>query len=735
MSTVELNEMAAIAAQYVNTTNRHVFLTGKAGTGKTTFLQYIVEHTYKNAVVAAPTGIAAINAGGVTLHSLLQLPFGTYVPENITLPEGSLQVNTPHTLSQKRRMRKEKLQLLQEMELLIIDEVSMLRADLLDCIDQVLRDRRRRWQEPFGGVQLLLIGDLMQLPPVVRDDEWPLLSRYYPSCYFFSAHALRNQPPLTVELNKIYRQSDQDFIDLLNRLRHNKLVPKDVEFLNQYFKADPPTKGYIHLTTHNYKADQINSKRLKELPTQLFEYSAQIEGDFPSNIFPIPETLGLKRGAQVMFVKNDVDRRFFNGKLGQVSRLDRDHIWVEFEDGTEVEVDSYEWENKRFVLNSQTNQVEENVIGTFSQYPIKLAWAVTVHKSQGLTFDKAILDVADTFAPGQLYVALSRLTSLKGLVLSSPLPTHPPAIDRSLRAFVESFADQEDLSEKLEEDQVGFLRQKAIQAFDLGKLVKAMRSHAATFDKGENRSAKQQYLPWTEALVVEAEPLQSTGAQFLKQFGRILKEEGVSAHLADRSDKAQGYFEPKLMELLQKVKHHKVQVQAKGGKVKNYLEELDALETALVFQIRQIMKLVMVVGQLAEGKLPTKEMLAQWEQDHKLNAKPPKPKKTPTAEISLKKFEAGFSVAEIAAERDLVEGTIYGHLSQYVAKGKIGLDRLVDDKKRQVIQKELAGEYGSFSEVKQRLGDEYSYGEIKLVRAWLEAQDTKDNHPEDAATE
>ena len=361
MEVETLNEVAALAAEYINTTNRHIFLTGKAGTGKTTFLRYIVKHTFKNTLVAAPTGIAAINAGGVTLHSLLQLPFGAFIPENISFSEGlQFRLNTPQSLGRHHQIRGEKIRLLQEMELLIIDEVSMLRADLLDCIDFRLRSVRRR-KEPFGGVQLLFIGDLMQLPPVVKDHEWRYLQKYYASPFFFAAQALKHFPPLTVELQKIYRQSDQDFIDLLNRLRNNQQRPEDLHFLNQSYREDADLKGYIHLTTHNRKADRINQSKLESLDGKVHVFETEIKDDFPEHLYPLPKELQLKKGAQVMFIKNDPsgEGRYFNGKIGEVSKMGEEEICVRFEDGKEVYVDPYLWENVRFILDPDTNQVEE----------------------------------------------------------------------------------------------------------------------------------------------------------------------------------------------------------------------------------------------------------------------------------------------------------------------------------------------------------------------------------------
>ena len=342
----EANEIAEIATKYVNTTHQHIFLTGKAGTGKTTFLKQIIGNTYKNTIVAAPTGIAAINAGGVTLHSLFQLPFGTFIPENIPLQESHNQVNTPQTLFSNRQMNGTKRRMLQELELLIIDEVSMLRADVLDCMDFVLRHVRRN-QAPFGGLQILFIGDLLQLPPVVKENEKSLLAPYYSSVYFFESLALKKQTPIHVELKKIYRQQDQDFIDLLNRLRHNEQQEDDLNFLNKFYKSQSQIeelKGYVHLTTHNTKADRINLNRLNNLDEKTHNYNAKVEGEFPQNMLPTENNLQLKKGAQIMFIKNDPSGEglFFNGKLATISDLSSDEIKVKFGHGLRWKLDTLE---------------------------------------------------------------------------------------------------------------------------------------------------------------------------------------------------------------------------------------------------------------------------------------------------------------------------------------------------------------------------------------------------------
>ncbi|MEO0898091.1 MAG: helix-turn-helix domain-containing protein [Bacteroidota bacterium] len=722
MSTQQLNELAALAANYVNTTDRHVFLTGKAGTGKTTFLKYIVQHTFKNAVVAAPTGIAAINAGGVTLHSLLQLPFGGFIPENIQVNQSSsTQINTPATLGGIHRMRKEKKQLIRQMELLIIDEVSMLRADLLDCMDVILRALRGRNTEPFGGVQILFIGDLMQLPPVIKDSEWSVLRNYYKGPYFFHARALVNNPPLSVELQKIYRQSDQDFIDLLNRLRHNAQTNDDLAFLNQYYQEGVDEKenpGYIHLTTHNRKADKINQHRLDQLTGKMQIYEATIEGDFPEKTYPTSFGLALKEGAQVMFIKNDPsgEGKFFNGKIATVTNVDEDELFVEFEDGKEALVDTYTWENKKYELNPQTNEIEEHVLGTFEQYPLKLAWAVTIHKSQGLTFEKAILDMTDTFAAGQLYVALSRLTSLNGLILSSLLPTRPPSIDQTLQAFIAGFEDQENLKLHLGRDRKGFLWKFAQRAFGFEYLMERLTKHKTTFNKDESKSLKQKFLPWTEKLIEETLPLEETGGKFIRQVAKILQTEDDLGTLTERVKKAQGYFEPKLMGSVEKIQTHNKEL-AREKKVKAYREELEELNEAFVNQARQIMKFALLVEETSKGNVPDKEMMRKWEAKYQ-KQKELKTEKTPTALVTLHMFQEGRSIREIALMRELTEGTIQGHISYYIGKGEVDiLDVMPQKKLNKILAVASKGDF-SLKAVKEKLGSKFEYGEIRMALAY-----------------
>ena len=423
-----MNEEAKLALQIIETTGSNLFLTGKAGTGKTTFLRELKRSTSKRNVVLAPTGIAAINAEGVTIHSFFQLPFAPYVPDTSVLQSGRFKFS------------KQKIKIMRSLDLIVIDEISMVRADLLDAVDSVLR-HYRRCDKPFGGVQLLLIGDLGQLAPVAKDEEWTMLSQYYETPYFFSSHALRQTDYSVVELTHVYRQSDRVFIDLLNKVRDNQADAQVLSLLNsRYVPNFKPREeeGYIRLTTHNAMAQQINNAELEKLPGQTYMFKAVVEGKFPELSFPTDEVLELKKDAQVMFVKNDSspEKRYYNGMIGRVTAINERGFVVQPKGTNEaIEVAPEEWENNRYELDEQTKEIKEVREGLFRQYPIKTAWAITIHKSQGLTFSHAIIDASLSFAHGQTYVALSRCKTLDGLVLSAPIPAHAIIRDASVDAF------------------------------------------------------------------------------------------------------------------------------------------------------------------------------------------------------------------------------------------------------------------------------------------------------------
>ncbi len=452
-----------LAWHFVAETSDNIFLTGKAGTGKTTFLKYLLEHEPKRMAVAAPTGVAAINAGGVTLHSMFHLPFGPFIPDKPV--DGAYDRKT---LLSQLRYNHDKVVFFQTLELLVIDEVSMVSSYLLDAIDTILRWVRHRNDLPFGGVQLLFIGDLYQLQPVVKPDEWQILKNHYTSIFFFDSHVLRNNLPVIIELKEIFRQHDDSFIEILNGIRDNNISKENLERLNERLNRNFKSvegDGYITLTTHNNQADSINQLRLRTLPSKSEKYIAETKGDFPEHMFPAEKELVLKEGAQVMFIRNETEtKKYFNGKIGVVSALTDEEIVVRC-DGEDITVHRHEWENTRYTTDSRTKEIKHEVLGTFSQYPLRLAWAITIHKSQGLTFNKLIVDAENAFVKGQVYVALSRATAIEGLVLSTPVNDHFLGAHESLSTLYEKQLDENSLQQLFEKSKQKNLESQLLAAF------------------------------------------------------------------------------------------------------------------------------------------------------------------------------------------------------------------------------------------------------------------------------
>ena len=451
-----------LAYHYVQHTNRCIFLTGKAGTGKTTFLRRLKEECPKQMAVVAPTGVAAINAEGVTIHSLFQLPPQLFLPTD----------EARRQLFGEMQMRANKQRVLRNLELLVIDEVSMVRADLLDTIDAVLRHFKHRPTIPFGGVQLLLIGDLFQLSPVAREDEWRLLQPYYEGPYFFQARVFRELKPVYIEFEHVYRQTNQEFLSILNEVRNNALTMESLRVLNGRV-ADPSDSSdksdiSITLSTHNSKVDAINQREMDALKGKEYTYKATITDMFPESMYPIEEQLTLKVGARVMFIKNDssTDKLYYNGKLGVVTSLSKQAINVLCDDGTEVNVHTEVWENIRYNADSGSDQVQTEIIGTFTHYPLRLAWAITIHKAQGLTFDQLIIDAADAFAAGQVYVALSRCRSLEGLTLLTPIPKRALTNAREVLLFTDNQDSIQTIEQKLQPAQKEYLTTLLCALFD-----------------------------------------------------------------------------------------------------------------------------------------------------------------------------------------------------------------------------------------------------------------------------
>lgn len=723
---------AEIAAKFINSTKKHVFLTGKAGSGKTTFLRNIVQKTHKQTIIAAPTGIAAINAGGVTLHSLFQLPFGGFVPNDTSgVFSTYARINTPHTLIKELKIHGTKRKMLQELELLIIDEVSMLRADLLDAIDTVLRHIRKK-RSPFGGVQLLLIGDLFQLPPVVKEDEWGFLKAYYKNIHFFEARALQDNNLITLELNKIYRQSDGDFITLLNNLRDNALTPDDIAALNKHYHPNYKQlydQQYIMLTTHNRKADELNRQALQNLPGKPFVFTADVAGDFNEHTYPVDTQLTLKKGAQVMFIKNDPsgEQRYFNGKIGLVKSLDEHGITVAFQDDTPpVEVERYTWENQRYSLNKGNNEIEETVIGTFSHYPLKLAWAITIHKSQGLTFEKAIIDVSGAFAPGQVYVALSRLTSLKGLVLSAPFTDASLRQDHSIREFSSKKSPTAALEEQFEKGSTAFLEECVLGAFKFIQLDSQLSFHLQSYSMDAGKSVKQKHKPWAEKLKLDFVPHLQIANKFVVQLEKILysPEAARLQVLHQRIVAAKNHFEPILKEFSGNITSH---IDSLSGepKIKKYLSELQELEVLFLKKLQQIHKGEALVSATINRVDLTKDAYEDTifkgrRSSEKRSVKKTKKNKHNTKEISFNLFRKGKTIEEIAEERKLVPSTIESHLAHYLALGVLDIHEIMPEEKFEVIAKvhSMVESDGLFP-IKDKLGAEYSYGEIKMAVAAL----------------
>ncbi|MHB8261943.1 MAG: helix-turn-helix domain-containing protein [Bacteroidia bacterium] len=754
----EENNPALLASKFINHTQKNIFLTGKAGTGKTTFLKHIVGHTHKKSIIVAPTGIAAINAGGVTIHSLFQLPFGAYVPTNQinTAQHVSLKINDPVSVIKNLQMHESKRKLLRELELLIIDEVSMLRADLLDAIDMVLRYVRRK-QSPFGGVQILFIGDLLQLPPVIKNEEWEFLKTFYTSIYFFDAQVLQKEKPVYIELDKIYRQADDTFISLLNNLRNNQITENDIELLNKYYQPNFKPKAdasYITLTTHNYKAFELNKTFLQELKSKSYYFEAEIEDDFNEYAYPIEKTLELKKGAQVMFVKNDSTgaQRFFNGKIGVISFINADDIEVQFEDNTKLLLEKYTWENIKYKLNETTNEIEEQTVGTFTQYPIKLAWAITVHKSQGLTFDKAIIDIGAAFAPGQAYVALSRLRSLQGLVLTSEIRYNGIKENSTVTGFSKTKTEQENLNDLIKKEGLVFLKNYLLHCFDFGVLAYNVKEHVESYSKDEKKSTKQKQYSWAVALKKELDAVKPYADKFLYQLSNIIdnKEVDYLETLKGRVFSAKEYFLPVLKDCSKNIFQQVEKIKSEK-KIKTYFNELLELETQFYEQTKLISKAELLVNAFLHNKEFTKEDLnsiindkERVEQINRALTKPEKEfkkdvsyevekpveknrkgkrgetkkEKTDTKKESFVLFTQGKTIPEIASTRKMVNSTIEGHLAYYAAKGELDVTSIVSEKRiEEIISAAKRLDTFLINPIKQSLGADYSYGEIKLALA------------------
>jgi len=744
------NPVFELAVQFVNQTSRSVFLTGKAGTGKTTFLKFIRENSFKKIAVTAPTGVAAINAGGTTLHSFFQLPFGPFLPtpqSYFSTPPSSPHQNgrdtdnpgysDPNSLFRNIRFNAARRELLQELELLIIDEISMVRADTLDAIDTILRHFRQQPLLPFGGLQLLYIGDLFQLPPVVPPSEWELLQHHYSSPFFFDARVIAQSPPVCLELKKIYRQNEARFIYLLNNIRNNRATPEDLDTLSDYYQPDfTPSKkdNYITLTSHNNKAEHINQQELSSLRGRTQSYEASVTGEFNDKAYPAEKTLSLKEGAQVMLIKNDKGetRRYYNGKIGTIKKLSTDKITIHFPDEPdELVLEKEIWKNIRYNYDKEKDRVEEEELGSFSQYPIRLAWAITIHKSQGLTFEKAVIDAGESFAPGQVYVALSRLTALNGLVLRSRITPFSIRTDPRVIAFTENRLPDEIVEQQLEQEQLAFISGALLRAFDWTRLSTQLQDHFAGYAHRQfpGRIAA---IGLAKAWLDNTHAQQETAQKFTRQLEQLLVEAEADGYqrLQQRTEAAAAWFISLLDEqLLSRLQLHIGEIRIKQ-KTKKYLQDLHTLKMVCVRKRQQIEDSLQLVAGLRKGVDATR-LLAGLQEHRKSreslpqateeSSPPPgRPQKGNTHRISLQLYKDGIPVAEIATRRGLTATTVESHLASFIPTGEIDVKELVPEHKIAPILAAIRETGGStLGPLKSRLGNDYSFGEIRAVLSHL----------------
>ena len=823
------NEMFRLAAELVNQSSRNIFLTGKAGSGKTTFLKYIRENCPKQMAVVAPTGVAAINAGGVTMHSFFQLPFSPFIPEAGGSRDQNETVTNRNSLLSRLRMTTEKKKILQELELLIIDEISMVRCDMLDAVDTILRHIRRRYNERFGGIQVLFIGDMFQLPPVIKENEWSLLKDFYNSPYFFDSLVIKEERPVYIEFTKIYRQNEERFINVLNQVRNNKLDNDGISLLENRFSREfrrVKDDGYIILTTHNEKARIKNETELNKLESKSLSYAAEIEGDFPESAYPAEEHLQLKVGAQVMFIKNDSEKvkRYFNGKIGIVSELDDEKIIVQCKDEQEsIEVKKEKWENIRYSVDKTSRQLKEEVLGSFTQYPLRLAWAITIHKSQGLTFDKVIIDAGEAFAPGQVYVALSRCTKLDGIVLQSRIRSTKMFTDERIVQFSKS-SSSKSIEQELLQSKRNYQLRILLSLFDYKQIIEDAKE--LNISLSENVSSfSDQSASWVAELLVTFENLQLTAEKFQKQLEKIFIQHETTEEnelLKERINAGTLYFlkeQTKLVELVLNcsivtdsrlhakefneslkeiftglsIKKHLldgfsgkfdiksyhqnkksfvlpsfgVNVYAGSAQQKtesphpllhqrlrklrdaicskadlpiyivagtNTLDEMSRYLPQTLIELRKIsgfgdaktekygqqfLDIILEyckerdLTSLIHEKLPKRERKTPGEKKNKIDTK---------AE-SFKLYKEGKRIEEIAEQRGFTRQTIEGHLAHYISIGEININDIISEDKILLIEpvaKTFSG--GSITPIKERLGHEITFGEIKLVLAWIDFQ-------------
>lgn len=753
-------DIPGMAAKFINSTSTHIFLTGKAGTGKTTFLRSLGERTHKSFGVVAPTGIAALNAGGVTIHSQFLLPLGTFIPDpDVFNVSGAAEnIYTKDTLIRKHPLNSARKQVLRSIDLLVVDEVSMLRADLLDAIDARLKAARSNFDQPFGGVQLLLIGDLYQLPPVVKSGESGVMQQYYPSPWFYESKALKQAGFVYLELDKIYRQQDVEFIRLLNNLRCNTPTAEDIRLLNEHVRSEEETgsmREVITLTTHNYKADSMNRDALTRLDSESHFFEAKIEGEFPENIYPVQYRLELKVGAQIMFVRNDSEEHaYFNGKLATVKRLEQDKVEVIMADSQAVyKLKKERWENQRYSVDTDSRELSSELIGSFEQYPIRLAWAITVHKSQGLTFDKAIIDVRQAFADGQVYVALSRLRSLEGLILRERVNPSVISTDKSVVSFSEQNHRPSELPTMMKQSQLAFIGQIIDRTFEFEGLVRLMYYIRKTMTDTAKAITESQSALDDLATNLLAE--KENTRRYCDQLHGLLSDSKVP-NLLDRLQKGSAYYRDLLWKNIELLLRHVNDLQGEK-RIKSYLNSLDELDQLFMKKLNDVEKIpalaesILGANEAYQFSSLTKSMherrqsilkqlvvlpTARKRKKGKRTQNKKKSDKPSTIEITLAMFIAGQSVESIARERGLNPGTIEDHLAHAVSLERIDILQLMKEEELNeiAVAANAMPEGSGLRDMYISLEGKYSYGQLRAATHHLRTKEPAYNDERQSPT-
>ena len=711
---MEKNSELRHAWDFVEHTGISIFLTGKAGTGKTTFLRTLKEKSSKRSIIVAPTGVAAINAGGMTIHSFFQLPLSPFVPEA--------------NFKNRFDYSKEKRKIIRTLDLLIIDEISMVRSDVLDAIDSVLR-RFREHEKPFGGVQLLMIGDLQQLTPVVTPEDEVILQRYYDTSYFFGSKALRSISYVTIELTHVYRQQDEEFITLLNNIREGQVSETDLKRLNERFNPNfEPEVGsdYIRLTTHNKMAESYNEVQLHNLPSKACTFIAEADGNFPEYNYPADFKLTLKRGAQVMFIRNDNNGRYYNGRIGHVTHIDNEKILVLCPgDDKEIEVQQETWENTKYSLNEKTKQIEAEVQGTFKQYPLRLAWAITIHKSQGLTFEHAIIDAQSSFAAGQVYVALSRCKTLEGLILASPISSSAIINDSQVTNYISHQTEEAEKSiAALPTLKAEYYRQLLLELFSFTDLKACEDALYRVLTEYFYKYPKIITLH-KMAIIDLDERIMSISSKWKSIICNMTTDQLHEDDFLQRMKKGALYFHSQLTEIFSHLLDMTKGVQSNNKIAYKRFDNnyADLLQTYVVKH--ELLGRIMEKGFSINSYLTAKQeaILNSLEEKtgrnrkNKIEETTPKVPKISTGEVTFNLFKTGKSIEEIAKERNLTPATIQGHLIPYIQKGEIKLNEVIDEgKAKTILQKiQLAGKEASLKAIKILCPADITYTDILLI--------------------